>query len=134
MCVPRKDSVKTAQNYEIGKSLNILSELVMSMIKSSHQVKHDSHRSNDKACNQMSETPLAVGPGLSLQVHMQERFSTLMFDLDLSISYDKIKIENYIVNSVTHIRERTFHLTLLEAFQFTLQSTIVTSKCNYRRK
>ena len=61
----------------------------------------------------MSETPLAVGPGLSLQVHMQERFSTLMFDLDLSISYDKIKIENYIVNSVTHIRERTFHLTLL---------------------
>lgn len=33
----------------IDKSVNILSELVMNMIKSNRQLQYDSHRSNDRA-------------------------------------------------------------------------------------
>ena len=83
--------------------MNILSELVMNMIKSSRQLQYDSHRSNDRAFNQMSETPLTVGLGLHLHKSTRSKdFVELISDLGLCISYDKIiKIENFIANSVT---------------------------------
>ena len=48
LCGPSKDS-ETAHRNEIDKSVNILSELVMNMIKSNRQLQYDSHRSNDRA-------------------------------------------------------------------------------------
>ena len=103
LCGPRKDSETTAHRNEIDKSVNILSELVMNMIKSNRQLQYDSHRSNDRAYNQLSETPLKIG--LRIHLHKSTRSKDLVefvCDLCLCISYDKIiRIENSITNSVT---------------------------------
>ena len=102
LCGPRKDLEKTTQRNEIEKSVNILSELVMNMLKSNRQLQYDSHRSNDRTYNQMNETPLTVGLGLHLHKCTRSKdFVVLMSDLGLCMSYDKIiKIENSIANSV----------------------------------
>ena len=83
--------------------MNILSELVMNMIKSNHHLQDYSHQSNDRAYNQMSETFLTVQLGFTVHKSTQSKdLVELMSDLDLCIPYDKIiKIENSIASSVT---------------------------------
>ena len=103
LCGPTKDSETKEPRIEIEKSVNILSELVMNMIKNNHQMQYNSHRSNDRAYSQMSETLLILG--LELRLHRSTRSKYLvehMSDLGLCISYDKIiKVRNFIANSIT---------------------------------
>ena len=100
---PRKGTEKRTQINEIEKLVNILSELVMNMIKSNHHLQYYSHQSNDRAYNQMSETFLTVWLGFTVHKSTQSKdLVELMSDLDLCIPYDKIiKIENSIASSVT---------------------------------
>ena len=103
LCGPRKDLETTTQRNEIEKSVNILSELVMKMIKSNHQLQYNTHRTNDRAYNQMSEIPLTVGLGLHLHKSTRRKdLVELISDLGLYVSYDKIiSIENSIASSDT---------------------------------
>ena len=65
-------------------------------------MQYDSHKSNDRAYNQINETVLTAGLGLHLHKStLSKHLVDLMSDLGLCISYDKtIKIENSITNFV----------------------------------
>ena len=103
LCGSRKDSETRAKRNEIEKSVNILSEFVMNIIKGNRQLQYNSHRSNDRVFNQMSEIPLTVGLGIHLYKSRRSKYLVhFIFDLSWCISYDKImQIEKCTASSVT---------------------------------
>ena len=95
-------TIHASADEEIDRCVDVLSELVINMMKSDRQIQHSNKRNNN-GYRKMNETPLTVGLGLHL--YKSTRSKVLiehMSNLGLCISYDKVlKIENAIANAVS---------------------------------
>ena len=65
-CGPRKNLETISHRNGTEKSVKILSELMMNIIKSNRQIQYDSHKCKDSVYNQMSKTSLTIRMGLRL--------------------------------------------------------------------
>ena len=90
------------KKQEVDKTVQMLSEIIMGIVKTDRQVKYKSSSEDTARFRNQNETPFTVGLGLNFhKISRSKELVDRFNDLCLSISYNKVlKIETAIANSV----------------------------------
>ena len=90
------------KKQEVDKSVQMLSEIIIGIVKTDRQVKYKSSSGDTARFRNQNQTPFTAGLGLHFhKITMSEELVDTFNDLSFSISYDKVlKIETAIANSV----------------------------------
>ena len=89
------------KKQEVNKTVQMLSEIIMGIVKTDRQVKYKLSSEDTARFRNQNETPFTVGLGLNFQkISRSKELVDTFNDLWLSISYNKVlKIETAIANS-----------------------------------
>ena len=79
------------KEQKVDKSVQMLSEIIMGIVKTDRQVKYKSRSGDTARFRDQNETPFTVGLGLHLhKITKSKEFVDTFNDLSLSIWYDKV--------------------------------------------
>jgi hypothetical protein len=103
ICGPRSNFDEyDKKKKELEKSVKMISEIIMGVVKSDKQINYKSQKGNDANFINNNETPFTVGLGLDIhKATRSKKIINLLSNLNLSITYNKIMtIETAMANAI----------------------------------